>query len=98
MNKKDFLAACVLRTGTVKLPDGGEVEVRELTVRERSKLREMVSGDPVSAQAHILAMGCPALEGDHEAALDLPGGLVSTISDAILSLSGLTEPEAPKVD
>jgi len=101
MDKATFLAqARTLRTATVPMRDGGEVEVRELTVRERGKLREAINGaDPVSAQAQIVAMGCPVLEGDAEAVMDLPGGLVTELSDAILELSGLTEGEqSPKAD
>jgi len=100
MDKQTFLAqASTLRTALVAMRDGSEVEVRELTVRERGKLRDVIGGEnPADAQAQIVAMGCPLLEGDAEAVMDLPGGLVSAMADMILKLSGLTEDEGPKAD
>ena len=98
MDKQTFLAQNgTLKTCDVPLPSGDTVQVRELTVRERGKLRELTD-DPVTAQARIVALGCPILEGDAEAIMDLPGKMVSDMADAILRLSGLMDDESPKAD
>ena len=83
---------CGLKTAEHKLPNKKIIILRELTARERGKLREIAEGDLVAGQAKIVILGCDVLsDGDLDQLQDLPGSLLSKMADVILNLSGLGE-------
>jgi len=93
MNKDQFLKGFAPQAKTIKL-DNGEVEINELTLEQRSKLHKVIAKDPVGAPAMIVCLGCSLFtEKDLPEIQALGGKAIAEISDAILELSGLADPE-----
>jgi len=94
MDKHSFLSSYAPKKESYKLPDGEEIAISELTLKQRGKLHVAAKKDPIDAQALVVCMGCSLFEeSDLDAVKDMPGDLISDIADAILSLSGLSDDE-----
>jgi hypothetical protein len=92
MDKQAFFSAYAPKKEAYSLPDGGEIEISELTLKQRGRLHASAKTDPIEAQALVVCMGCALFDdGDLEAVQGMPGDLITDIADAILSLSGLNE-------
>jgi len=95
MNKEQFFKGFKPKTSTVDI-DGKSIEIRELTLAERGRLRE-ISADPVRGQALIVCISCTMFEeSDVDAVMEMSGDGVTRLADAVLALSGLTGEEAEK--
>lgn len=89
-------AALAVKTGSVALPSGEEVKIRELTIHERGEFVERVRSTPKTLGAWIVAQGCIGADGkrllsdDDAAALEAGSpAVIDMIGSAILRLSGL---------
>lgn len=92
MDKSSFMAAFAAKTESYTLPNGAEVELRELTAEQRGKLHTVSQKDATEAQALVVAMSCPCLdEGDTQDLLQLPAGDLDAMANKVLQLSGLVE-------
>jgi len=92
MNKDDFFSAAVRMTKCVKV-NGIDVDIRELTARDRQQMRTATQEGktPDEVSALIVRLGCAMFDdGDLDRLRDLPGGVLETLTDSILELSGLT--------
>ncbi len=90
MDKNIFFEQNKLKTVMFTPPAGGEIELRELTAGQRSKLQKIIADDPVKAQAHIIAMSCPLFdENDVDKLLTMAGSLVEKMADVVIEISGV---------
>ena len=90
MNKADFFKQGVCETKAYEMPDGAEITIVGLTVAQRGKMRDAVAKDSVKGQALVVCMACTDLdEGDIASVMEMDGGLIQSISDAVLEMSGL---------
>ena len=77
--------------------DDTEVEVRELSARQRRELFELHSKDtnPIEIQAHVIKMGCDMYSDKSvDDILDISGTAFDTLAKEILHISGLDEEAA----
>lgn len=95
----DIFVGCELKSCAFELPNGKTLQLRELTAKERGKLREITDGDMIEAQAKIVILGCDLLSDDDlEKLVNLPGSLLTDMADKVLLLSGLADKEEAKND
>lgn len=97
MDKSKFLNSFKPKSATHKLPDGSEISINELTLEQRGKLMAAAKKDAMAAQALVVCMGCDMFtETDIKDVSALSGEIVTSIADAILDLSGLSDGDARK--
>lgn len=98
----EFLARAI-RTEVVKLDDGAEIRVREMTAGERMRLAELASEGASRARVACQTAVLCCIDGDGNRLFsdDDVGKLeeasardIFAISDAVLSLSGVRKPKA----
>lgn len=106
LSRKDLLAAAAaLKTGSVDLPGGGAVAIRELTLHERGEFVDRVRSDPKSLGAWLVARGCTDEGGsrlltddDVKALENSSPAVIDAIGSAILELSGLGQKKDEETD
>lgn len=98
LTAKEILARAVLATEVVKVPGGGTVLVRELSVAQRATFSERAKADPLGLVVWLAAECCVDESGaklfDDESAKALHEGsprIVDAIGQAVLKLSGMRD-------
>jgi hypothetical protein len=89
-------AALAVKTGSVALPTGEEVRIRELTIAERGEFVERVRTTPKTLGSWLVGVGCIDKDGNRllsdEDSSALEAGspaVIDAIGSAVLKLSGL---------
>lgn len=94
MDATQFFSNYAARKTLFDLPDGGQIELRELSLGQRSKVLDELRKDAIRGQAAVVAESCPLFTAqDIDKLLDMPGQLIADMAAVVLEISGLGDDE-----
>lgn len=98
MDKKAFFSSIKLKSEKFTLPTGDVIELRELTSGDRDRvLPEYKESGTSKAQAKMVAICCPEFsEEDIPELMKLPAGLLDSMANVVVRLSGLLQGQDEK--
>lgn len=102
MNKKEFFAKHSARAESITLDDGTELEILEISAKQRAGFLDMFKDKgPTYGQAYLVAASCSMFDendsGDIESLLELPSVTLSEIADAVSRFNGFGGDEETEI-
>ena len=99
MDKNQFFNQYKPKSIDFKLPDGKTIKLNELTLEERAEVQDFIAIKE-NANLHtacVVALSCPLFTiDDVKKIAAMPGTLIASMSDAVLSVSGLAGDDEAK--
>jgi len=97
MSKSKFFQAAKLNTGTVSVDGYGDIELHELTLKQRLDLNGFASDDQDIGRAKVIVMCCDLFtDNDIDALCKIKSSVLLELFNKAMALSGVGDDDKKK--